>query len=586
VTPKKVVTPEPVRPHRAVFEAAIEKLRRSLSEDSYTTFPDVMVSNAIRLVKKLGIEDIEEWIAESIGKGRPQTKIAVSVSALFVAMGLAAIDAREMLIERFTKVLYWQISDEMRSELGLGERVEPGGPGWDAAYQRVRRTFHAVASVMDPSPNPKNRILTKKEFKSQVQSLTPEFEAEAYRRLDLISNRIVHLSFLLLPRYVRRRWKGSGAIDATPVPLFSRGTSKRGKYVSVDPDGGWYVKKEMKIPPSWSMEATLFVCGPDDYRLESSFPRLCLGMALHRPGEAPDKNAMRVLNSMAERGLPVNYLAADRNYFPKCFPENLQIPARALGWKLVFDYNDADLGKPQVDAHGIVVLEGSMYCSAILKAELLCRATIDFRDCLISKDVYTERLRAREAYEVLVHDYQSGRETLRLTCRAAGGIRATVQCENKPNLHARPSLPIINNPPKRLPTICSAETVRVEEAFGLRWIQDLRYGTDEWHAIYSVLRQCIEGYNGIAKDGAWENLRDKSRRRVRGIAAQTLFVAVLIFAANLRKIERFLSAAKPSAADRSLVVVNKQRPARKRATEPKFRTRRAVLAGTGRRALD
>ena len=55
---------------------------------------------------------------------------------------------------------------------------------------------------------------------------------------------------------------------------------------------------------------------------------------------------------------------------------------------------------------------------------------------------------------------------------------------------------------------------------------------------------------------------------------------------DLRKIERFLSAAKPSEADGSLEVINKQRVARKHATVPKFRTRRAVPVGTGSRALD
>ncbi|HVB00834.1 MAG TPA: hypothetical protein VNE42_06185 [Acidimicrobiales bacterium] len=61
---------------------------------------------------------------------------------------------------------------------------------------------------------------------------------------------------------------------------------------------------------------------------------------------------------------------------------------------------------------------------------------------------------------------------------------------------------------------------------------------------------------------------------------------MLIFAANLRKIERFLSEAEPSAVDGSLVVIKKQRAERKHVTEPNFRLRRAVLVGTGRRALD
>jgi hypothetical protein len=46
--------------------------------------------------------------------------------------------------------------------------------------------------------------------------------------------------------------------------------------------------------------------------------------------------------------------------------------------------------------------------------------------------------------------------------------------------------------------------------------------------------------NGFVKDGAHEALGDPSRRRIRGVAAQSVFVAFLLFAANVRKIEAFI----------------------------------------------
>jgi hypothetical protein len=42
------------------------------------------------------------------------------------------------------------------------------------------------------------------------------------------------------------------------------------------------------------------------------------------------------------------------------------------------------------------------------------------------------------------------------------------------------------------------------------------------------------------KDGAREVLADPERRRVRGVAAQNVFVALLLAAANLRKIATFV----------------------------------------------
>ena len=46
--------------------------------------------------------------------------------------------------------------------------------------------------------------------------------------------------------------------------------------------------------------------------------------------------------------------------------------------------------------------------------------------------------------------------------------------------------------------------------------------------------------NGYLKDGAREALDDSQRRRIRGVAAQSVFVALLVFAANYRNIMEFM----------------------------------------------
>ena len=50
------------------------------------------------------------------------------------------------------------------------------------------------------------------------------------------------------------------------------------------------------------------------------------------------------------------------------------------------------------------------------------------------------------------------------------------------------------------------------------------------------MRNTIEGLNGYAKDTAHQALAQPGRRRVRGIAAQSMFTALLLTAANIRKI--------------------------------------------------
>ncbi len=76
---------------------------------------------------------------------------------------------------------------------------------------------------------------------------------------------------------------------------------------------------------------------------------------------------------------------------------------------------------------------------------------------------------------------------------------------------------------------------------GAKLLQELAHETPEWQAHYATLRSSNEGMNGYVKDGAREAIDDAERRRIRGVAAQSVLVAFQLLAANIRKIERFLT---------------------------------------------
>jgi ferric-dicitrate binding protein FerR (iron transport regulator) len=59
------------------------------------------------------------------------------------------------------------------------------------------------------------------------------------------------------------------------------------------------------------------------------------------------------------------------------------------------------------------------------------------------------------------------------------------------------------------------------------------------------LRNTIEGLNGLVKDTAHEALAAPARRRIRGIAACSLFTALLLMAANIRKIRTWRALTAP-----------------------------------------
>ena len=104
------------------------------------------------------------------------------------------------------------------------------------------------------------------------------------------------------------------------------------------------------------------------------------------------------------------------------------------------------------------------------------------------------------------------------------------------SLSPRDGRPKVLQPPDEPPKLCRQTAITIPPDAGARYRQDLPYGSPAWHARYATLRNTIEGLNGYAKDPAHQALGQPGRRRVRGIAAQSVFTALLLTAANIRKI--------------------------------------------------
>ncbi|MFI9617252.1 hypothetical protein ACIHCM_37365 [Streptomyces sp. NPDC052023] len=124
------------------------------------------------------------------------------------------------------------------------------------------------------------------------------------------------------------------------------------------------------------------------------YPQFCLGLTLDTPTVRTGENAVAVLEQLAELRLPTGTCAADRAY-TGCSPENFQVPARRLGYRLALDYKAVDRGI-QGGRQGAVLIDGSLACPHIPNSLAQATAGMDdktFRRRLDElKPVVAERL--------------------------------------------------------------------------------------------------------------------------------------------------------------------------------------------------
>ena len=479
---------------------------------------------------------IEAALAHRTGRPRP-----LPVRAVLTALLCLALDDRPLFLTDATRLLFQQLSEASRRLLGV-----PGTATTEraflAAYRRVRYCFGAIGSVMDPSPLPKNRRLTQDDLKARSRKMAPA-QAEAARgRLEAFLNALTEASISVLTDEERAAYDGCTGLDATPVALFSRGPSKRTGLCASDPDGGWYVREgdhrereDDKGKPlrkiCWALEATIATMARPP-GAPPAHPDLAIGLALARPGEDPGGTGARVLASIAARGHKAGWPGYDRAY-TQALPARFHLPARALGCKPVMDYRIDQLGI-QANTGGAILVEGTWYCPALPGP--LITATTSLRDHAITRDLYDQQITARSSYQLKHKDGPDADGYQRLSCPAAGRRPGLICPLRQASRSPRDGRAKVFQPPPEPPRICTQTAVTIAPGTGARYRQDLPYGSPAWRKSYATLRNTIEGLNGLIKDPAHEALAQPARRRVRGIAAQSVFTALLLMAANIRKI--------------------------------------------------
>jgi hypothetical protein len=197
------------------------------------------------------------------------------------------------------------------------------------------------------------------------------------------------------------------------------------------------------------------------------------------------------------------------------------------------DYKETELGR-QANSAGAVMVDGTFYCPSL--PEDLVSASADLRKGTIDAATHASRIEARKSWRLVRKEGPDADGYERFACPGQGEY-PHLNCPLRPASANRAlgQIPVLN-PPAEPPKVCTQTAVTIAPDIGARHRQDLAFGSPEHARVYATYRNTIEGTNGYVKDAAHEALGQPGRRRVRGIAAQSLFVGLLLMAANFRKI--------------------------------------------------
>lgn len=578
-----------IQDDRLGIEADLERL---YSEDEVfagsgrtTKFTLAEVELAARRIAEAGVvEDFRNWReADAEGNapgGRPRESL---LDDWHILLGcLLLVKEHTPLWGTELRNLFWfRLTPDARTFLGLNgaidETKENHKQGLDWKNQ-VMRTWHRLLDVVDGYPAP--RQIMNKEERTAVLSLRDKNEQRRKKeRLDVFSNKMLEMTFRMLPRSIRREWKGSVSVDQTMVTAPSRngiarkvnGEEVRDSLV-MELDAGWHSRNPddrgtdaaaNQKKSTWAREANIAIQVAENPHQRATHPLLAMAFTLSKPNEEVAGELVKCLTSLRDRGHAPGRITADKGYFANLDPNDLMFPVRALGYSPVFDYYKNRLGI-MGGQRGALLVEGAYLCPATPKRlinaniayvakeeelEALAEERGSWRGLSMPDEAKIARdklLATREKYRLKRKMAPNADGDVKMMCPAEGPS-ATVNCpwkelhpaasKTKNKVDARENVIVL---PKVKHDVCAQHVVTIALENESRWVQELPYKGPEWTATYGTDRNVIEGYNAYVKDTGRENLESSGSRRMRGLTAQQYIVTFLLVSANMRKIFAFI----------------------------------------------
>ncbi len=477
------------------------------------------------------------------GKGPGGRKAKVTDVAVLVLMHMVQLQFQPSEIKEMADELL-ALSDEQRHRLGLGDDFTK-----DNAYGRVWSAFHRYLNVVDPFPitpelgGDRRTQMAKAQFEQVKKNRDPEERERNLKVLYEIGNKLVQVAWHIAPKQVRQQ-PVTLSVDGTSYPCFGQNPPAKGHLLAPsEPDAAWHGRSGDHRGDNggdvdfFGFEGHFAVSADVDPK--HPMPPMVLGFALDKPGFRISENSLDAIDAALRLGITPGDVIADRGILPKAKVEDLQLPLRARGFGLCFDYQRDQLGI-QAEAHGAILVEGTWYCPQ-MPTELI-DASIDYQADRIDDSTYEARIHQRRRYEMRYKQLPDSAGAWRFICSAEEPNRRA-WCPIKPGATKdRAGKTHITVVPETPGDVCTKHSVTFFADEGAKYMQKLPYMTPEWKTLYGK-RNIVESTNGHFKDPSKEDGAQGRRRRVRGFAAQFLFLTGLLVSANIRKLQTFVDEA-------------------------------------------
>ncbi len=383
-------------------------------------YPDKAVEQARQFIATTGIAAFvdDAHTAAQVKTGRPSL---LTSRAVLVAMQLLVTHHRPLLLTEVRDVLFCGLSPAMARVLDVPERPAPSSDSGNAAARwnhatsaLVRRAFHRMLAPIDPSVLPKNRIRTATEMEDLKKDLTTDEQYNRAIALDWVCNQLLEAAYRQLPQpVVDRHTAGNSAycVDATPLPLFARGTKLDGTVMSSDPDGGWYARKGDHLDPDevrgkfqrttskylFARDVHLIVTADASHPTRQYMPAVPLALTSDIPGWDPAGAARRLFANLNTRSHIPGPLAGDLLY-TDADADKFQTPAREAGYDLVLGYGKKHAGRQDAHRSGMHMVDGTYYAPCM--PDHLVDLVQQLRDKAITQAQFKARIQQRVDYQM------------------------------------------------------------------------------------------------------------------------------------------------------------------------------------------